>query len=128
MDTLGNLGWLLVNGNDYSCGFVIHSNLIGIISNFLDGLSGNLFKVDISRGADLSENHADWVFNSTLACNFSVGIFLEAGIKDGVWDIVTEFVGVAWGDVFRGEQEMSWFGSKLLAFHEFINRLKMINN
>jgi hypothetical protein len=59
MDTLSNLRGLFVNSNDYSCGFVIHSDFIGVISNFLNGLSGNLFEVDISTCADLSENHAD---------------------------------------------------------------------
>ena len=125
MDTLGDFGWLFVNGNDYCCGFVIHSDFVGIISNFLNGLSGDLFEVDVSTCADLPENHADWVFDGTLACDFSVGVFFEAGVKDGVGDVVTEFVGVSGGDVFRGEQEVSWLGSKLLAFHKFINRLKI---
>jgi hypothetical protein len=118
MHTLSNLGWLLVNGNDYSCSFIIHSDFICIVSNFLNCFSCNLFEVNISSCANLSKNHANWVFDSTLARNFSVRILFETGIKYRVWDIVTEFVGVACGDVFWCKQEMSWLWSKLLAFHK----------
>ena len=76
MHTLSNLRWLLVNGDNDSRSFIIHSDIIGVIANFFNSLSGNLFEVDITISTDLSENHTNRIFYSTLACNFGIGIFL----------------------------------------------------
>jgi len=39
-----------------------------------------------------------------------MGIFLEAGVKDGVGDVVAEFVRVSAGHAFGGEEEMAGVG------------------
>jgi len=54
-----NLRRLLVDGNDDSCSFIIHSDLVGVIPHVLDGLAGDLLEVDLPCGADLAEDHAD---------------------------------------------------------------------
>lgn len=81
MHALGNIGRLLVNSHDDGGIFVIHADIIGVITDLLDGLSRNLLKINLSIHRNLSENHANGVLDGTLACNFSVGILGEAGIE-----------------------------------------------
>lgn len=59
MHTLSNFRGLLVDGDNNGCSFVIHSDFVGVVADLLNGLSGDLFKVDLTSGADLAENHAD---------------------------------------------------------------------
>jgi len=126
--TLRDFGRLLVNGNDDGCSFVVHSDLVGVIPHILDGLSGDLLEVHVAGGADFSEHHADRVFDSALACDLGLGILLEAGVEDRVGDIVAKFVGMPLGDIFGGEEEVACFRCQLLAVHEFIILIDMLNN
>ncbi len=120
VNTLSNFRRLLVNGNNDGCSFVIHSDLVGVVADFLNGLSGDLLEVDLAICADLAEDHADRVFDSTLTCHFSVGVFFKTGVKDGVRDVVAEFVRVAGSDALGGVEEMTKLRGKLLAFDKFI--------
>lgn len=59
VDTLCDFWRLLVDGDDDSCSFIIHADFVGVVSDLLNGLSGDLLEVDLAGGADLSENHAN---------------------------------------------------------------------
>ena len=96
---------------------MVHADIDWVIAYFLNGLSNNLLDVGLSFGADLPEDHADGVFDSSLASNHGVGVFSEAGVKDWVGDVVAEFIGVSAGDALGGEEEVSFFGSKMLFLH-----------
>ena len=71
---------LLVQRHNHSGCFVVHPDFEGIVANFLNGLSDDLLDVGLGFGADLSENHADGVFDSSLACDHGVGILGKTGI------------------------------------------------
>jgi hypothetical protein len=84
MDGLGDVGALLIHCDNYDGGFVVHTDIDGIVADFFDGLSGNLFKVDFSLGADLAKYHADTVFDGTFTGDFGLGILGKACVKNGV--------------------------------------------
>ena len=63
MNRLGNFVGLLIHGNHDGCSFAIHSQIDIGVANFLDCLSYDLLEVDICSGVDLSENHAERVFD-----------------------------------------------------------------
>lgn len=99
VNRLSDIGALFIDGDDDDGGFVIHTNVNGVVADFFNGLSGNLFEVDFGLSADFTEDHADAVFDGTFAGDFGFGVLGETGVKDGVGDVVTEFVGVSAGDV-----------------------------
>lgn len=80
MNTLGDIWGLFVDGNDDGGSFVIHTDFAGVVANFLNGLPGDLFKVDFCFGLYFSEEHAEGVLDCGLASNFGVGVNGEAGI------------------------------------------------
>ena len=109
VDWLSYFMRLTVDGNNYGGCFVVHSHISIIIADLFNGVPGDFFYVDGGIGVDLAEDHADWIFDGSFACNFGLGIFGEAGVEDGVGNVIAEFVGMAAGDVFGGEEEMTWF-------------------
>lgn len=108
-----NFGWLSIDGNNDGGCLVVHSNREISVSNIFDGLPSNLFNVDLSRGTNFSEDHAEWVLDSTFTCNLSFRINSQAGIEYRVRDIVTKFIGVTTRNILWGEKEMSWFNLKI---------------
>ena len=96
---------------------MIHADIDWVVADLLDGLPDNLLDIGFRFGADLSEDHADWIFDSSLACYHGVGVFGETGIEDWVRDVVAEFIGVSASDTLGGEEEVPFFGSKMLFLH-----------
>lgn len=82
MHSLSDIRRLFVDGDDDGGIFVVHADIVGVIPDLLDGLSRDLLKVYLSVHRNLTENHADRVFDGTLACNFGVGILGQASIED----------------------------------------------
>jgi hypothetical protein len=82
MHRLGDVGALFIDSNDNDSGFVIHTDINGVVADLFDSLSCNLFKIDFGLGAYLSEDHADAVFDGTFAGYFRFGVLGETGIKD----------------------------------------------
>ena len=82
VDRRGDFFGLLVHGDDHSGTLIVHAHFGSVVAHFLDGLPGHLFEVDLGGGVYLSENHAQRVLDGTLACNFGVRVFLEAGVQN----------------------------------------------
>ena len=70
-------------------------------------MSGDLFEVDFSFGMDFTEDHTNGVLDRAFTSNFGVGILSEAGIKDRVGNVITEFIRMTTGNIFRGEEEVT---------------------
>lgn len=98
MNTLGDIWRLFVDGNDDGGSFVIHTDFAGVVSNFLDGLPGDLFEVDFCFRLYFSEEHAKGVLDCGLAGNLGFGVYSEAGIEDRVRNVVTKLVGMSAGN------------------------------
>lgn len=57
VESLSDIGRLLLDGDKNVAGLVVESLLGGIVSDVLDGLSDDGLEVDLSLGGDLSEDH-----------------------------------------------------------------------
>ena len=117
MHSVCNLARLFVQSYNNSCCFVVHPDIDRVITNFFNSLSDSLFNIRICFSTDLSKYHADRIFDCSLACNHRVRIFWKTSIKDGIRNIVTQFIRVTTGNTLRGEEKMSFFGSKMLFLH-----------
>lgn len=94
METLGNVGRLLLNGNEDVAGLVVETLVGAVVTNVLDGLTDDLLVVEASLGGDLTEDHDHTGLGGSLASNLGEGVLLQAGIEDGIGDLVGNLVGV----------------------------------
>jgi len=126
VDTTSNVRALLVDSDNdlaggvtealaVNTGHVIHE---GVEANLLHDTTHNFIVVQLGLSGDLSSNHDHVVFRGSFASNFALWVCGEAGIQDGVRDLVAELVRVALVDGFRREKEsalslgllLSWLG------------------
>jgi len=107
VNTLGNIGALLLNGNKDVAGLVIKAD--GGISeaNPLYGGPDDILVIDMSLGGDLSENHDHSSFAGGFTGYFAVGIFGQTGIQNSVRHLIAELIRVTLRNALRGEKEGS---------------------
>ena len=84
METLGDVGRLLLNGNEDVAGLVVETLVGAVVTNILDGLTDDLLVVEASLGGDLTEDHDHTGLGGSLASNLGEGVLLQAGIEDGI--------------------------------------------
>ena len=84
METLGDVGRLLLNGNEDVAGLVVETLVGAVVTNVLDGLTDDLLVVEASLGGDLTEDHDHTGLGGSLASNLGEGVLLQAGVEDGI--------------------------------------------
>ena len=104
-ETLGNVGGLLLDADHNIAGFVVEAFARVIVANVLDGPSDDLLVIEVCFRGDLAEDHDQARLGGRLACHFGGGILGEAGVEDGIGDLVTDLVRVAFSDGLGGEEE-----------------------
>jgi hypothetical protein len=57
IQTLGNVGGLLFDGNEHVAGLVIESLIGMIVSDPLDGITNNFLKIDGGSSGDFTKDH-----------------------------------------------------------------------
>jgi len=93
--TLGDIRRLLLNGDEKVAGLVVEALGGVIVTNVLDGVTDDLLVVDLSLGRDLTEDHDHASLGGSLASNLGHGVLGQAGIEDGIRNLISDLVGVA---------------------------------
>jgi hypothetical protein len=88
VETLSNVGRLLLNGNEDVACLVVEALVGGVVANVLDGITDDLLVVEVRLGGDFTEDHDHTSLSGGLASDLGEGVLLEAGIEDGVRDLV----------------------------------------
>lgn len=92
VQTLGDIGRLLLNGNqDVTC-LVVETLLRVIVTDLLDGVSDNGLEVNSGLGGDFTENHDHTGLGSGFTGDLGVGVLGQTGVQDGIRDLVTDLV------------------------------------
>lgn len=92
VDTTGNVGGLLLKGDHDVAGLVVEA-LGGVIeANALNSVADNGLVVGVGLGGDLTEDDDHTSLGGGLAGNLGVRVLLEAGIKNGVRDLIADLV------------------------------------
>lgn len=99
--TLSDIGGLLLNGNHDVAGLVVEALVGGVVADLLDGASDDVLVVNGSLGGDLTEDHDHTGLGGRLASDLGEGVLSKAGIEDGIGNLITDLVGVAFTDGFR---------------------------
>lgn len=79
VETLGNVGRLLLNGNEDVAGLVVEALVGVVVTDLLDGLTDNLLVVDAGVGGDLAEDHDHTGLGSGLTSDLGVGVLAISG-------------------------------------------------
>mmetsp|Transcript_42691 Transcript_42691/g.108390 ORF Transcript_42691/g.108390 Transcript_42691/m.108390 type:complete len:214 (-) Transcript_42691:34-675(-) len=78
---------------------------VGVEADLGNNAPDDLVIVDLGLRRDLASDHDHVVLRHSLASDLALGILCQAGVQDGVRDLVAELVRVALVDRLRGEQE-----------------------
>lgn len=98
VETLSNIGGLLLNGNEQVEGLVVETLLGIVIADVLDGVADNLLVVKLGLGSDFTEDHDHTSLGGSLASNLGEGVLSETGIENGIGDLIGDLVGVTLTD------------------------------
>ena len=72
VETLGNVGRLLLNGDEDVAGLVVEALVRVVVANVLDGVTDDLLVVDLSAGRDLTEDLGlGWFWVKGVRCGAS---------------------------------------------------------
>ena len=63
-----------------------------VVSNVSEGVTDDLLVVDVGGGRDLSEDHNHASLGAGLACDTGDRILTDAGVEDGIGDLIAKFV------------------------------------
>lgn len=94
VETLGDIGGLLLDGDEKVKGLVVKALGRVVVTNVLDGLTDNLLVVDLGLGGNLTEDHDHTSLGGSLASNLGHGVLGQAGVEDGIGNLIGNLVGV----------------------------------
>src|SRR5690606_4151460 len=103
---LGDVGRLLVVGDQDGAALVIDAIVGIVVSDTLDGVSRDLDVVDIGGGGDFARQDDQPGVAECLGSNAGVGILGENGIENGIGYLVGDLVGVTFGYGFGSKQKI----------------------
>lgn len=107
VQTLGNIGRLLLNGNEQVEGLVVETLGGVIVTDVLDGVTDDLLVVNLGLGGDFTENHDHTSLGGSLASNLGEGVLSQTGVEDGIGDLIGNLIGVTLTDGLGSEEEVT---------------------
>ncbi len=112
VETLGNVGRLLLDGDEDVAGLVVEALFRRVVADLLDGVTDDLLEVEVGLGGDLTENHDHARLGGRLAADLGPWVLRQTGVElckqnglivdftrwrgrrthDGIGDLVTDLV------------------------------------
>jgi len=105
VDALGDVGGLLLEGDEDVAGLVVESLGRVIVTDVFDRITDNLLVVDDSLGRNLSANQDHASLGDRFAGDFGVGVLLKVSVEDGIGHLIADLVRMTFSDGLRGEEE-----------------------
>ena len=106
--TLCDIGGLLLDGDENVASLVVEALGGVIVTDVLDGATDDLLVVKLGLGGDLTEDHHHTGLGCGLASDLGERVLSQAGIEDGIGDLISDLVWVALTDGFRLWQFVRW--------------------
>ena len=103
---------LRVDGRDDRAGIRVEAVFRVGVTDVRDGVADDLLKVDIRVGRDLARNDHQASAGQRFAGHAAHRVLRQAGVKNGIGDLVGNLVGMAFGNGFRRKQETIACGQK----------------
>jgi hypothetical protein len=80
-----------MSGDEDVAGLVVEALVRRVVANVLDGATDDLLVVEVGLGGDLTEDHDHTSLGGGLASYLGEGVLLEAGIEDGIGDLIARW-------------------------------------
>ena len=100
----GDVAGLFVNRGDNAAGIAVKAEFCTVVADFADDFACQMRDIDIAVGADLTHNHDHTGGNGSFAGNTAVRVFFEDSVEHCIGDLVTDFVGMSFGDRLGGKE------------------------
>lgn len=92
VDSLSDIRALVLDCDNDVALAVVKTLRVRIVTDITDRITHYLFPVDFGSGCDLSEDHHHLPLSRCFAGNFRIGVLGQAGVKDGIGDLVAQLV------------------------------------
>lgn len=92
VDTLGDIGALLLDGDDDVAGVAVDALVGGGVADVADGGTDDVLEINLGVGGDLTEDHDHAGLGGGLAGDLGLGVLGEAGVEDGIGNLIAELV------------------------------------
>ena len=102
---LRDIARLLVDARDHRAGIGIEAVERVVVADRSNHPTDQALEIDVGLGRDLARDDHQAGRRQGFRRHAAVRILLQAGIENGVGDLVGNFVRVAFGNGFRGKQE-----------------------
>ena len=102
---LRDVARLLVDGRYHGAGVGVEAVESVVVADGGDDAANQTLEIDVGLGGDLAGNDHQSGGRQRLGGDAAVRVLLQAGIENGVGDLIGNLVGVAFGNGFRGKQE-----------------------
>src|SRR5690606_6269060 len=103
---LGDVGRLLVVGDQHRASLVVDAVIGVVIADAADRIAGDLDVVDVGARGDFAGQHDQAGVAEGFGGDPGIRVLLEQRIEDGVGDLVGDLVGVPFGDGFGGKEKI----------------------
>ena len=117
VNSAGDIGRLLVNAHEDLA--VVTRETLGLDrreiidkgteSDLTHLVTDNFLVVEVGGGGDLAKDHNHVVFGGGLAGDLGHGVGGEAGVEDGIGDLIAELIGMSFVDGLGREEERACF-------------------
>lgn len=105
VQTLGDIGRLLLNGNQKVESLVVEPLGRVVVTDILDGIANDLLVIELGLGGDFTEDHDHTGLGSGLTSDLGQRVLSQASIEDSIGDLISDLVGVTLTDGLGGEEE-----------------------
>lgn len=105
VQTLGDIGRLLLNGNQEVQSLVVKPLGGVVVTDILDSITNDLLVVELGLGSDLTKDHNHTGLGGSLTSDLGQRILGQASIEDSIGDLISDLVGVAFTNGLGGEEE-----------------------
>ncbi len=104
VDTLGDVGRLLVNRREHGARLRVETELGAGVSDLLDGVADDLRKIDVAARRDFAGDDCQAGSDQRLAGHAADRILGENRVENGIGNLVGDLVGMPFGHRLRGKQ------------------------
>ena len=102
----GDVWRLFVDSADDAAGFCVKAKFRASVADIANDFAGEVGEVDVGGGGDFAGDYDQARGDQGFAGNAAHGIVFHDGVEDGVGNLVGDFVRMALGYGFRGEEKL----------------------
>ena len=111
IDALSDVRALGFNGDENAAGFIVETLQGAVIADFLDGTSSDFGNICPSGGSHFAGDDEHAGFEKCFASHMTAFVLGDDFIKDGIADLVSNFIGMSFGNRLTCKQIIAFVHS-----------------